>query len=67
MIEAVVLSHEHGDHTGGLQDLLATGIQPKIYIPASIASMVTQEQREQYTIIEVSDPVDNRPGDVFHG
>ena len=62
VIEAVVLSHEHGDHTGGLQDLLATGVQPEIYIPASIAGMVTQEQREQYTIIEVSDPVEIVPG-----
>lgn len=62
VIEAVVLSHEHGDHTGGLQDLLATGIQPEIYIPAAMASMVTQEQREQYTIIEVLDPVEILPG-----
>lgn len=62
MIEAVVLSHEHGDHTGGLQHLLATGIQPEIYIPASTASMVTQEQREQYKIVEVSYPVEILPG-----
>ncbi|MEE8122116.1 MAG: MBL fold metallo-hydrolase [Anaerolineales bacterium] len=62
VIEAVVLSHEHGDHTGGLQDLLATGIQPEIYIPAAMASMVTQEQREKYTIIGVSDPVEILPG-----
>ncbi len=62
VIEAVVLSHEHGDHTGGLQDLLATGIQPVIYIPAAMASKVTQEQREQYMIIEVSDPVEILPG-----
>ncbi|TET31553.1 MAG: MBL fold metallo-hydrolase [Anaerolineales bacterium] len=45
-IEAIVLSHEHGDHTGGLQDLLATGIHPKIYIPAAMAGKVTQAQRE---------------------
>ena len=62
LIEAVVLSHEHGDHTGGLQDLLATGIQPDIYIPSAMAGMVTQEQREQYTVIEVSDPVEIVPG-----
>ena len=62
VIEAVVLSHEHGDHTGGLQDLLATGIHPEIYIPAAMAGMVTQGQREQYTIIEVSDPVEIVPG-----
>ncbi len=61
-IEAIVLSHEHGDHTGGLQDLLATGIHPQIYIPAAMAGKVTQAQREQYTIIEVSDPVEIVPG-----
>ncbi len=61
-IEAIVLSHEHGDHTGGLQDLLATGIHPHIYIPAAMAGKVTQAQREQYTIIEVSDPVEIVPG-----
>ena len=61
-IEAIVLSHEHGDHTGGLQDLLETGIHPQIYIPAAMAGKVTQAQREQYTIIEVSDPVEIVPG-----
>ncbi len=61
-IEAIVLSHEHGDHTGGLQDLLATGIHPKIYIPAAMAGKVTQAHREQYTVIEVSDPVEIVPG-----
>jgi 7,8-dihydropterin-6-yl-methyl-4-(beta-D-ribofuranosyl)aminobenzene 5'-phosphate synthase len=62
VIEVVVLSHEHGDHTGGLHDLLATGIRPDIYIPAAMAGLVTQYQREQYTIIEVSDPVEIIPG-----
>ena len=62
VIEAVVLSHEHGDHTGGLHDLLATGIQPEIYIPAAMAGKFTQVQREQYTIVEVSDPVEIIPG-----
>jgi 7,8-dihydropterin-6-yl-methyl-4-(beta-D-ribofuranosyl)aminobenzene 5'-phosphate synthase len=61
-IEAIVLSHEHGDHTGGLQDLLATGIHPQIYIPAAMAGKITQAQREQYTVIEVSDPVEIVPG-----
>ena len=62
VIESVVLSHEHGDHTGGLRDLLATGIHPEIYIPAAMARMVTQEQREEYTFIAVSEPVEILPG-----
>lgn len=66
-IEAIVLSHEHGDHSGGLQDLLATGIHPKIYIPAAMAGKVTQAQREQYTVMAGLGSCGNRAWDVFHG
>jgi len=31
-IEAVVISHAHTDHTGGLQALLDTGIEPVVYL-----------------------------------
>lgn len=34
-IEAVVLSHFHGDHTGGVNSLLATGVRPMTYVPRS--------------------------------
>ena len=34
-IEAVIFSHEHGDHTGGLQALLETGVRPTVYAPAA--------------------------------
>lgn len=34
-IDAVVLSHAHGDHTGGLGALLGTGVRPAVYAPAS--------------------------------
>lgn len=32
-VDVVVLSHNHGDHTGGLGDLLATGVRPTVYVP----------------------------------
>jgi len=32
-VQNVVLSHEHNDHIGGLQALLSTGADPKIYLP----------------------------------
>lgn len=32
VVEAVVLSHEHGDHTGGLEAILATGARPKLLL-----------------------------------
>ena len=31
-IEAVVISHAHGDHTGGLQALLELGVRPRLYL-----------------------------------
>jgi 7,8-dihydropterin-6-yl-methyl-4-(beta-D-ribofuranosyl)aminobenzene 5'-phosphate synthase len=31
-VEAVVLSHAHGDHTGGLEALLATGVRPRLFL-----------------------------------
>lgn len=34
-IDAVVLSHAHRDHTGGLDALLATGVRPPVYLHAS--------------------------------
>jgi len=34
-IDAVVLSHIHGDHTGGLVGLLETGARPTVYAPAA--------------------------------
>jgi len=32
-IGSVVLSHDHGDHTGGLGGLLNTGVRPTVYVP----------------------------------
>lgn len=34
-IDAIVLSHNHGDHTGGLWDLLARNAEVTVYVPAS--------------------------------
>lgn len=31
-IEAIVISHNHGDHTGGMAALLNLGIQPRLYV-----------------------------------
>jgi 7,8-dihydropterin-6-yl-methyl-4-(beta-D-ribofuranosyl)aminobenzene 5'-phosphate synthase len=31
-IEAVIISHAHGDHTGGLEALLATGVRPTLFL-----------------------------------
>jgi 7,8-dihydropterin-6-yl-methyl-4-(beta-D-ribofuranosyl)aminobenzene 5'-phosphate synthase len=40
-IEAVVISHAHGDHTGGLEALLNLGIEPRIYLLESFPEELT--------------------------
>jgi 7,8-dihydropterin-6-yl-methyl-4-(beta-D-ribofuranosyl)aminobenzene 5'-phosphate synthase len=61
-IEAVVLSHIHGDHTAGLPDLLATGVQPVVYLPASFPSSFKDSVRLQTGLVEVSEPLEILPG-----
>jgi len=61
-IEAVVLSHSHGDHTAGLPDLLGTGIRPPVYVPASFPSSFKDGVRRQTELIEVSEPLEVLPG-----
>jgi 7,8-dihydropterin-6-yl-methyl-4-(beta-D-ribofuranosyl)aminobenzene 5'-phosphate synthase len=46
-IAHVVLSHGHGDHTGGLAGLLARSKGPAVYVPASFPSGV-EEALEAY-------------------
>jgi 7,8-dihydropterin-6-yl-methyl-4-(beta-D-ribofuranosyl)aminobenzene 5'-phosphate synthase len=61
-IEAVVLSHSHGDHTAGLPDLLRTGIRPIVYVPASFPSSFKDSVRRQTELVEVSEPLEVLPG-----
>jgi 7,8-dihydropterin-6-yl-methyl-4-(beta-D-ribofuranosyl)aminobenzene 5'-phosphate synthase len=61
-IEAVVLSHSHGDHMAGLPDLLGTGIRPVVYVPASFASSFKDSVRLQTELVEVSEPLEILPG-----
>lgn len=62
LIEFVVLSHSHGDHTGGLQGLLDTGITPVVYVPAALAQTYKEGVRAQSELVEVGDPVEILPG-----
>jgi 7,8-dihydropterin-6-yl-methyl-4-(beta-D-ribofuranosyl)aminobenzene 5'-phosphate synthase len=56
-IDHVVLSHVHGDHTGGLSALLARGIQPVVWVPRSFPAALKERLRSTTEIREVSSPV----------
>ena len=46
IVDIVVLSHIHGDHTGGLQSFLALNSDVTIYIPGSFPTSFTEEVKE---------------------
>lgn len=45
-IEVVVLSHVHGDHTGGLTGFLKASAHVEVYLPASFPAKVKNVVRE---------------------
>jgi 7,8-dihydropterin-6-yl-methyl-4-(beta-D-ribofuranosyl)aminobenzene 5'-phosphate synthase len=62
VIDAVVLSHAHGDHTGGLGALLGTGIKPTVYVPASFSPAFKSEVRRHTDLVEVGEAMTVAPG-----
>jgi 7,8-dihydropterin-6-yl-methyl-4-(beta-D-ribofuranosyl)aminobenzene 5'-phosphate synthase len=60
-IRTVVLSHAHGDHTGGLGALLGTGVRPTVYVPRSFPARFKADVRSLTTLVEVHGPVEIRP------
>ncbi len=61
-VEAILLSHIHGDHTYGLPSVLDTGITPTVYVPASFPTSFKEDVRAKTTLVEVTDPVEIMPG-----
>lgn len=61
-IDAVVLSHAHGDHTGGLGGLLGAGAQPTVYVPAAFSASFKKDVRTRTELVEVTGPVEILPG-----
>jgi 7,8-dihydropterin-6-yl-methyl-4-(beta-D-ribofuranosyl)aminobenzene 5'-phosphate synthase len=61
-VRQVVLSHAHGDHTGGLATLLGVGARPTVYVPRSFALRFKAEVRSYTTLVEVRGPAEIRPG-----
>jgi 7,8-dihydropterin-6-yl-methyl-4-(beta-D-ribofuranosyl)aminobenzene 5'-phosphate synthase len=52
-IQSVVLSHIHGDHTGGLNALLNVGIQPTIYVLPSFPVSFKNAVKQRTNLVEV--------------
>lgn len=53
-LEAVVLSHIHGDHVGGLEGLLATGCTPTVYLLPSFPAQFKSRAQSLTQVVEVS-------------
>ena len=60
-IDAVVLSHVHGDHTGGLRALLDTGASPTVYAPAAFSASFKGGVRARTDLVEVTGPMELFP------
>lgn len=61
-IDAVVLSHAHGDHTGGLTALLDTGIRPAVYLLDTFPASFKETVRRRTALVEVRGPAEIAPG-----
>ena len=53
-IQNIVLSHEHGDHVGGLHALISAGAEPVVYIPPSFSASFKERYQDRVELIEVS-------------
>jgi uncharacterized protein (DUF885 family)/metal-dependent hydrolase (beta-lactamase superfamily II) len=61
-IDIVIVSHEHGDHTGGLISLLQTGVQPLLYVPSGFSSGFKRLLSDRTDLVEVEGPAKILPG-----
>lgn len=59
-IKAVVLSHGHGDHTGGLSELLEENQNLSVYALASFSKWLKNEIHEKTKLVEVRGPMQIR-------
>ena len=67
-VDAVVLSHAHGDHTGGLRAFLAENPTVTVYLPQSFPPGVKQTVIEAGAdLVEVSSPVEIVQGAMLTG
>ena len=61
-IDAIVLSHIHGDHTGGLLALLNRGITPTVFAPAAFPQEFKEAIHARTELVEVTGAAELLPG-----
>jgi 7,8-dihydropterin-6-yl-methyl-4-(beta-D-ribofuranosyl)aminobenzene 5'-phosphate synthase len=61
-IKSVVLSHAHGDHTGGLGGILAVNKNLTVYLPRSFPSGFKAPVRARARVVEVHEPMEIAEG-----
>jgi len=62
-IDMVVLSHIHGDHTGGLMGLLdAVGGEPPVVVPVAFPTSFKEQVCARTALVEVREPAQLLPG-----
>jgi 7,8-dihydropterin-6-yl-methyl-4-(beta-D-ribofuranosyl)aminobenzene 5'-phosphate synthase len=63
-LDAVFVSHAHGDHTGGLAALLSRNPRLALYLPASLPAELGHGAERLGATVET---VDGQPRRLFHG
>jgi 7,8-dihydropterin-6-yl-methyl-4-(beta-D-ribofuranosyl)aminobenzene 5'-phosphate synthase len=61
-IKTVVLSHAHGDHTGGLAGLLAVNKEITVYLPRSFRTSFKEQAKTHARVVEVHEPMEIAEG-----
>jgi 7,8-dihydropterin-6-yl-methyl-4-(beta-D-ribofuranosyl)aminobenzene 5'-phosphate synthase len=62
IVGAVVLSHEHGDHTGGLHSFLSEADQPVVYLLEGFSRSFKRVVSARTEVVEVSSSMEIFPG-----
>jgi len=56
-IDIIVLSHNHADHTGGLESIVSANNRSTVYAPASFAASIKARLANHDRVVEVSGPM----------